>query len=875
MIGSRTPRRLRTAAPSLHLGTPLDALEARRLMAVFTVNSLADILSPPAGTVTLRSAIQAANTSPGTDVINLAVAGTYKITTIGTATDNSAGELAIADNGGLTIQNSSGGLVTIAGNGVNLVFDVNPAGTAAPFTVAFSSLVVTGGAANTAAGGGGIDAHGGASLSLSGCVVSRNIASTSGGGIAMEANDTGNLTLASTQVNGNLAGFGTGGGGGIAGLGTGTVTIGSRSLIADNTSSGPQGGGGVVVNGAPLVVAGSTISGNRSLAGPGGGIGQLGGKTVTITGSLVQNNFSQAAGGGYGDAGGAAALTVTNSFFLNNAAVANGGGISANGMLAQLVNTTLAGNSTQTSGGGGDFNATVTIHVTDCTVSGNTTRAAGAGLSAENITQFTITTSTFTGNLAFGNGGGVSATFTGAGTISVNDCLFSGNTTVNVGAGLFTSGGTATITDSRFTDNAAAVGGGIEIVMTVVQISNCTVDGNRASGRAGGIFLNLPAATNSVLLNDTITGNSGGPEGGGIDFFMGTGTAAITDCTIDGNSATKGGGVFEDFATVNVGGTIIAGNTGTTGPDFDYSSGSVNDKGGNLLGNPTGDGAKFGAGTIIGDPKLGPLVNNGGQSAGAPSTSQVVPTQALLPGSPAFAKGLAGPATDERGFGRPTKPSIGAYEPQYAANATPNQVFVENMYEVLFNQVADPIGLANSTAFLNKGGTPMALVQILQSFLPYLDNVTVQLYRRYLDRAPSGTELNIVVNFLQAGTTPEQLAVALIGSNEFTNDYGGGLNDVFVEALFVATLGRPTASQADLTAWDVALGAGFSRAAVGNLLLTSTEYITDLIVDDFDHYVGRPASASDLAAFRAASAAGASSTALAAVALAGSFPART
>ena len=73
--------------------------------------------------------------SPGPDTINLPFAGTYKITTIGGATDNSAGEFAIADAGDLTIQNTSGGAVTIDGGGLNRVFDVNPAGSAMPFTV--------------------------------------------------------------------------------------------------------------------------------------------------------------------------------------------------------------------------------------------------------------------------------------------------------------------------------------------------------------------------------------------------------------------------------------------------------------------------------------------------------------------------------------------------------------------------------------------------------------------------------------------------------------------------------------------------------------------------------------------------------------------
>ncbi len=89
---SRPPRRRRT--PRI-----IEALESRVVPTVFTVNSTADILSPPAGVVTLRSAIQASNASPGTDTINMPLAGTYKLTTVGSATDNSAGELAIADAG--------------------------------------------------------------------------------------------------------------------------------------------------------------------------------------------------------------------------------------------------------------------------------------------------------------------------------------------------------------------------------------------------------------------------------------------------------------------------------------------------------------------------------------------------------------------------------------------------------------------------------------------------------------------------------------------------------------------------------------------------------------------------------------------------------
>src|ERR1700745_3731757 len=81
----------------------VELLEDRLVPAVFNVNSLADILHPGAGVVTLRSAIEAADTNTDTTpVITLTVPGTYKITLAGTAgeTDNAAGEFAILPHAG-------------------------------------------------------------------------------------------------------------------------------------------------------------------------------------------------------------------------------------------------------------------------------------------------------------------------------------------------------------------------------------------------------------------------------------------------------------------------------------------------------------------------------------------------------------------------------------------------------------------------------------------------------------------------------------------------------------------------------------------------------------------------------------------------------
>ncbi len=851
-------------------------------MAVFTVNSTADILRPPVGTVTLRSAIQAANTTPGPDTINIPLAGTYKTTTIGTATDNSAGEFAIADAGDLTIQNTSGGGVTVDGGGLNRVFDVDPAGSAIPFTVTFQGLVISGGHAYND-GGGGIDVHGAADVVLNQSAVTANLAGinssdsagTDGGGIAMEPGSIGSLRLNGTRVSGNIAGQG---GGGIAALGSGTVVIGPQSLISENAAAGAEGGGGILVKGSPLNIDGAVISNNRILAvagttpGSGGGIENDGAGLVAITGSMIEDNTSGGDGGGYADAG-LATLSVVNSFVLDNVAAGDGGGLAAGGPLVALTNVTVSGNTSQNfkiaqfpetdKGGGGVFLSGMgTTRVTDSTIVGNTAFGFGGGIEDVKSAELIVTGSTVADNRAlFYDGGGICLST--AGNLTISDSLFRDNAsgesggailTGSVGVELDATAISVEVVDSRFTGNSAIATGGGVYLNGIFSILDSTFDANRANF-GGALILLPPSLTINALTNDTIVANAAANRCGGC-YFSGSDTTTMTmaDDTIDGNtgSAIGGdGGVEQSGGNLVVQGTILAGNTAAGSPgDYLPLTGTLTDKGGNLLGSTAGTGGKFGVGTLIGDPKLGPLVDNGGPRAGAPSDSQVVPTQALLPGSPAFAKGVAAgsPTNDGRGFARPAKPAIGAYEPQYAANATANQVYVENLFEVLLDRAADPASLASSVNFLNGGGSGVKLVQILQASTEFRDVEATQLYRRYFDRTASAAEVANLANFLAVGNTPEQVAAIFIGTPEFFGDSGTN-NDVFVEAVYQDTLGR-AASPVERGGWVQLLAQGGTRTGVATLFVNSTEYLDLLIEAEYPVFLGRlptPAEEANLA----------------------------
>jgi hypothetical protein len=354
----------------------IEVLDDRVVPTVFMVNSLAD-LNLAAGvniatgaingtsTVTLRSAIQAANATPGGNTIDLTLPGTYRITLAGTPgeTDNLAGELAILPGGGdLTIQNTSGGIVVLDGNHLNRVLDINPnfdpANPTPKFLVTLDGLTLQNGmASDTAnpdgpnASGGGIRDVGNASLMLNNVAVTGNTATADGGGVAFEnvVSVPWTFTVNNSTISNNHAGDA---GGGIDTDGSGRVFINTGSVITGNTCVN-QGAGiwldaiqvGVVFQTANLTVTGAVISNNSAQSGVGGGVGNAGNGTVTITSTTIASNSTGATGGGFGDQNGQGVLVVQNSLFQFNYAFAGGGGIAVDGTNTTVTSSELDNNS--------------------------------------------------------------------------------------------------------------------------------------------------------------------------------------------------------------------------------------------------------------------------------------------------------------------------------------------------------------------------------------------------------------------------------------------------------------------------------------------------------------------------------------------------
>jgi len=259
---------LLTLLALLTLGLP--AVPVAHAGASLVVNTLSDADDGGDGVCSLREAITAANTDGvyhectgtdfGADTITFSVSGTI---TLGSTLP------AITDADGLTIAGPGAASLTISGNNLVQVMEVNSGA-----TLNLQDLTVANGSADN--GGGIIN---GGTLTITNSTFSGNSAGN-GGGIFQISTNGGTLTITNSTFSGNSAGSG----GGILQIGAVTVT---NSTFSGNSAEST--GGGISHEGGPLTVTNSTFSGN-SAGNFGGGIITEGGPTLHNT--IVANSPS-------------------------------------------------------------------------------------------------------------------------------------------------------------------------------------------------------------------------------------------------------------------------------------------------------------------------------------------------------------------------------------------------------------------------------------------------------------------------------------------------------------------------------------------------------------------------------------------------------
>ncbi|MFH2104004.1 MAG: choice-of-anchor Q domain-containing protein [Chloroflexota bacterium] len=368
-----------------------------------------------------------------------------------------------------------------------------------------------------------------------------------------------------------------------------------------NTTGG--GGGGAIENwGGTIVIHNNSFSGNSALGG--GAIDNRAGGTITVDNFSLLNNNSAQNGGAVLNIGGT--VTITGSHVSDNTATQSGGAIFNRGIL--VLEQVIFENNSQTGSGGGGAVANFTnnptnfpaeVTATDCIFSGNAGIRGGA---VDNV------------------GGTVAIT---GGALRNNTAGLWGGAVFNAAHG--TVDGSLTLAASLVKDNQAPVGGGIfnAGLMTVINttlsgnaadehggaINNAYYDGNYGSLLVVGSTLAENTASGGaalandgslMTLNSTISGNMA-DYGAGL---LNDGDALIVFSTIAYNDAYHGSGIYGNTGDVTVEHSLI-------GPNTAYNCmvnlGTITAQDANLSSDNTCPGF-----SIVADPLLAPLTNNGG-----------------------------------------------------------------------------------------------------------------------------------------------------------------------------------------------------------------------------------------------------------------------
>ncbi|MFK8115005.1 MAG: choice-of-anchor Q domain-containing protein, partial [Rubripirellula sp.] len=376
-----------------------ESLEQRRLLTLWTVTDLSDVVAVD-GQVTLREAIQAAATNAP---VNEAIAGD----SIGLDQIRFADEL--FENGPqvFRIEGAIGplramGELAIIGPGV----DENGDWLLALDAFVGTQVIVAEGDISVS----GVQlqrANGSALLSLSGDVIVENTRFFSNftehnGGAIVHNGDI--LTVRDSVFVSNRA---TGDGGAI--WSSGEIVI-QNSEFRDSFSAA---NGGAIASSDSLTVFGSTFVGNDA-SGDGGAIHATFTQTLAsdqarVFASSFSNNTSEGSGGAIFSrfsSNAEFALEVGNSVFDRNVAGVNGGAISNQDGTASIRETTLSNNVAMLGGG---IDTITDLLIQRSTLNGNVAVDGGAVAShgMSSTTKTNIVNTTISGNYATNLGGGV------------------------------------------------------------------------------------------------------------------------------------------------------------------------------------------------------------------------------------------------------------------------------------------------------------------------------------------------------------------------------------------------------------------------------------------------------------------------------------
>jgi predicted outer membrane repeat protein len=318
------------------------------------------------------------------------------------------------------------------------------------------------------------------------------------------------------------------------------------------------------------------------------------GGTVTFSGLTFSDGYADEYGAAIMN-NSTATVTVTTSTLTGNVADKAGGAIDNHlGGAVHLRDSTLSNNVALESGSALNNNRDGTLTVTDSAISSNSAAdigldetLLGAGAISNNAELDATGTITVTGsqigdNAAGGSRSGAAISNDGAGTVTVDQTIFSKNRANVDGGAIFNGAGEVIVTGSTFSENAGKNGGAIFNVKDGrMTVSDSTFSLNTASARGGAIASGGTASL--TVTQSTFSKNSAEGWGGAI-VNDDKGSVTIQSSAFRENSGLNGGG----FANEGDGLVTVENSTFTQNTAF-VTTVLASGEGGGMHTNSSGD----------------------------------------------------------------------------------------------------------------------------------------------------------------------------------------------------------------------------------------------------------------------------------------------
>ena len=230
-------------------------------------------------------------------------------------------------------------------------------------------------------------------------------------------------------------------------------------------------------------------------------------------------------------------FTIRNGYVVQEESLGGWGGAIRCDLAAPLIkNCIISGNWAREGGGVRCTGSPATI--TACTFRGNSATRWGGAISCWNGSAVAMSDCTLTGNTAGESGGGVHLLSSDP---TMVNCTISGNLAGEDGGGLYSySTSDPVLRNCKITENHAYGKGGAfyctpgsDTSVNTITITNCTVTGNTAGVRCGGLYIiykkSIATVTNSIFWGNTL------PE-----IYRVSATVTLDYCDVEGGWSGAG-----------------------------------------------------------------------------------------------------------------------------------------------------------------------------------------------------------------------------------------------------------------------------------------------------------------------------------------------